>query len=210
LRNKSYALRPSSVPIRPTAPRQFTYIVHPIPTWGKLFENDNGERVGWRRKRRRCIISPGPGESYPRRGASPPTPKGAVMQKTRALLVYADAEPLQSLKLALQGLAVETDCAPTCQQARNILKRATEPPDIIFTDTVLPDGTWQELLAMARDIQGPSKVIVVSRTEDPWLYLDAMERGAFDFILPPFATADLGHILRCATSKRAEKAVWAA
>jgi len=125
------------------------------------------------------------------------------MQKIRALLVYADAEPFQSLKLALEGLSVDTDRAPTCQQARNILKRTSKPPDVVFTDTALPDGTWRELLAMAGDIHIPSKIIVVSRTEDPWLYLDAMERGAFDFMLPPFATGDLAHILRCATSERA-------
>jgi two-component system, NtrC family, response regulator PilR len=132
------------------------------------------------------------------------------MQRIRALLVHADAEPLQSLNLALQKLSVETDQAPTCQQARNFLERATKPPDIVFTDTALPDGTWQDLLAMAGRSRARSKVIVVSRTEDPWLYLDAMERGAFDFMLPPFATSDVGYILRRATGERAAKAAGAA
>jgi len=132
------------------------------------------------------------------------------MQKTRALLVYADAEPLQSLRLALEGLSVETDRAPTCEQARNILKRTRKPPDVVFTDTALPDGTWRELLATAGDSHVPSKIVVVSRTEDPWLYLEAMGRGAFDFVLPPFAAGDLEYLLRCATGKRAAKAAGAA
>jgi hypothetical protein len=74
----------------------------------------------------------------------------AAMQRIRALLVYADAEPLRSLKLTLQGLPVEIDQVHTCQQARNSLKRAIKRPDIVFTDTALPDGTWRDLLSIAR------------------------------------------------------------
>jgi len=132
------------------------------------------------------------------------------MQKTQALLVHADAEPLQSLKLALQGLFVETDQARTCQQARNVLRRATRPPDMVFTDTVLPDGTWREMLAVAREARLPPKIIVVSRIEDPWLYLDAMENGAFDFMIPPFAASDLAYILQSATRERKAKPATAA
>ena len=123
-------------------------------------------------------------------------------QRIQALLVCTDEEPSQTLDTALQNLAVETHRAHTCQEARNLLERAASPPDIVFTDTTLPDGSWKELLAMGRQMQVPSKIVVVGATADTRLYIDVMENGAFDFMLPPFASDDLAHVIRCATDKR--------
>ena len=44
----------------------------------------------------------------------------------------------------------------------------------------------------------PVNVIVVTRVMDTKLYLEALEGGAFDFIVPPFASLDLAHVVRCA------------
>jgi len=48
--------------------------------------------------------------------------------------------------------------------------------------------------------------VVVARTLDPGLYIDAMEHGAFDFMLAPFAYDDVAHVVRCATDKRTRAA----
>jgi DNA-binding NtrC family response regulator len=119
--------------------------------------------------------------------------------RVRALLVYADGEPSQSLDLALQNLKVEVCRARTCQEAWSLVRVNPEPPDIIFTDARLPDGSWEELLGLARGMGLPPKIIVVARVEDPRFYLQAMEDGAFDFMLPPFESAGLAHVIRCAT-----------
>jgi hypothetical protein len=37
--------------------------------------------------------------------------------------------------------------------------------------------------------------MVVSRLPNTQMYLDVMERGGFDFVSPPFALADLSHML---------------
>jgi len=124
------------------------------------------------------------------------------VSKVRALLVHGEGEPLGSLNKALHGLKVDADHADTCKEALRFLRRATEAPDVVFTDTALPDGSWRELLDAARYLRVPAKIIVVSRTEDPWLYLEAMESGAFDFMIPPFTTADVEYILRYATGGR--------
>jgi DNA-binding NtrC family response regulator len=125
-----------------------------------------------------------------------------MKQRIEALLVYTDEEPVQSLSQALEKLEVVTQRAHTCQQARNLLAATARPPDVVFTDTTLPDGSWRELLAIGREMQVPSKIVVVARTLDPRLYVDAMEHGAFDFMLAPFANEDLAHVIRCATDKR--------
>ena len=76
------------------------------------------------------------------------------------------------------------------------------PSDIVFTDTTLPDGSWRELLAFGQRMGVPSKIVVVARTLDPGVYIDVIEHGAFDFMLAPFASDDLEHVIRCAPDKR--------
>ncbi len=76
--------------------------------------------------------------------------------------------------------------------------KGSSVPHLIFTDTALPDGTWADVLSLAADTIEPANVIVVSRIVDIKLYIEAIECGAFDFIVPPFAAADLVHVLRCA------------
>ena len=127
----------------------------------------------------------------------------------QALLVYRDEETVRSLILELQKLNVQTRQARTCQHARSLLSIADNPPDIVFTDTALPDGSWRELLAIGRKLHLPSKIVVVARTLDPGLYIDAMEQGAFDFMLAPFAGDDLAHVIRCATDKRTHAMAYA-
>jgi len=121
-------------------------------------------------------------------------------QKIQALVVYTDDQPSRSLDWALQNLRVETCPVHTCEQARDLLEEAGKLPDIVFTDATLLDGSWKELLMMGRETQ--AKTVVVGRMLDYQLYLDVMESGAFDFLLPPFVPDDLAHVLVCATEER--------
>ena len=125
-----------------------------------------------------------------------------MARRIRALLVYDDTEPLQSLNLALQNLNVEVCRARTCQEARRVGEVESRSPDIIFADATLPDSSWKELLSLERELPARPKVVLVGRTENPRLYLQAMEDGAFDFVLPPFESAGLAHVVRCATDYR--------
>jgi DNA-binding NtrC family response regulator len=129
-----------------------------------------------------------------------------MAQRLQALLVYSDANPLESLNLALQKLQVDTRRAETCQEARRLIKQAKKSPDIIFSDATLPDGSWKQLLNVGGGLHVRPKVIVVARTEDPKFYIEAMEEGAFDFMLPPFESAGLAHVIGCATEYRARGA----
>ena len=73
-----------------------------------------------------------------------------------------------------------------------------KPPELVFTDTQLPDGTWSDVVRLAEGARAPVNVIVVSRLVDIPLYVRAIEQGAFDFITPPFESADLAYVIRCA------------
>jgi len=127
--------------------------------------------------------------------------------KIKALLVHYREDPWQALKLALDPQLVETVSVPTCGEALGYLW-SENAPEVVFTDTQLPDGSWSDVITLARKAPVPSGVIVVSSHVDIPFYLEAIERGAFDFITPPFEPGVLAHIVRCAAesslSRRAD------
>lgn len=118
-------------------------------------------------------------------------------EKISALLVHRQPDPWRSLKLALEGQSIKTSRARTCREVSRRLERAS-PPHLVFTDTTLSDGTWAEVLSLAAKAPAAVNVVVVSRLVDVKLYVEAIERGAWDFIAPPFEAADLAYVVRCA------------
>ncbi len=45
------------------------------------------------------------------------------------------------------------------------------------------------------------RVIVVARVVNTRLYVEALEAGAFDFIVPPFEVPALEHVVTCAADR---------
>ena len=113
-----------------------------------------------------------------------------------ALLVQTQRSLNVALKLALHGTGIQTRHVRSCAEARQLLARLPRP-HVIFADSRLPDGTWADIVSLADQCPRPLNVVVVSPELDVDLYLKALEGGAFDFIVPPFAGADLLHIVNC-------------
>jgi len=118
-----------------------------------------------------------------------------MVEKITALLVSDGGEPFEKLELALDCQGIKTCRARDSAELLAQLEQPN-PPQMVFTATTLPDGTWVDVLRLAARHLVP--VIVVSRLVDFELYADSLERGALDFIVPPFVGADLAHIVRCA------------
>ena len=70
-----------------------------------------------------------------------------------------------------------------------------EPPGLVLTGTSLPDGTWIDVLKAASAAPVCVPVIVISSLLDIRLYLDVLESGAHDFIVPPINSGDMKHII---------------
>jgi DNA-binding NtrC family response regulator len=115
-----------------------------------------------------------------------------------ALLVFAEAETSQGLQRELQRQSVKTRQVRTCTEAKEFIEQERKP-DIIFSDAAVPDGTWVDVLKMARNENTAAEVVVVSRLADTKLYMDVMQGGGFDFIAAPFSQAELAHVLQSAT-----------
>ena len=126
------------------------------------------------------------------------SPHGCACAETedlpRIILVSGDDTLMPELSRVLDPCPLEIRALKSClEAAHEIGCRATA--DIIFTDVQLPDGDWRQVLQMARRSPARAEVILVSRHVDVGLYLDALEVGAFDFVVPPFHTVELGYII---------------
>jgi len=117
--------------------------------------------------------------------------------KVTALLVLEQTQPRKDIETALEELAVGTTHAQTLAEARKALSEVN-PPLLAFTQSELPDGNWSDVLSLSQKAASPVNLIVVGREIDTRLYASAIEIGAFDFIVPPFETKDLVHVVRCA------------
>jgi DNA-binding NtrC family response regulator len=137
--------------------------------------------------------------AIPRRDTAPsridPLKKDAEVS---AILLYRPGEARDLLKLALEGHLVQVHCVTTVQEALPLLRDAN-PPHLIFTEDTLPDGTWSEVVKRSQMACKPVKVIVVSRVVDVSLYVEAMDGGAFDFIVPPLSAIKLDYVVKRAT-----------
>lgn len=120
------------------------------------------------------------------------------------LLFREPSSHLRALHQSLRAQGVETREAQTCQEAARLLAGA-EPPELVFTDTQLPDGNWADVVRLAEASPAPVNVIVVSRVVDIPFYVETLQSGAFDFIAPPFEPADLAHIVRVAAGNVASR-----
>jgi DNA-binding NtrC family response regulator len=130
------------------------------------------------------------------------------MQKHfRALLVHEQEEPWTELRLLLEWQGIETSRARSCAEAKSLLW-SPEPHFLVLTEPVLPDGTWAAILELAGRSTSPVPVVVVSRYVDVDLYLDVLEKGGSDFIVPPFYASDLAYVVNGAilSASRAEAA----
>jgi len=127
----------------------------------------------------------------------------------KALLVQARHDPLDALRLALEEQSIGIFTAKNCAEAALALWSDC-PPHLVFTETRLADGNWADVLTLATKASAPVNVIVVAPFADMSLYLQAIERGAFDFIVPPLSDPEFLHVVRTAAenaiSRRSEHA----
>lgn len=119
-----------------------------------------------------------------------------MSERLFALLVHDQSEVFESLKQALKKLSVETCSIRTCHETEQLISQCA--PQIIFTESSVADGSWVSIVSMAEAANVPLNVIVVSAFPDTRLYLSVMERGAFDFVAPPFEHEPLKFVVRSA------------
>jgi ActR/RegA family two-component response regulator len=121
-------------------------------------------------------------------------------EEVTAVLLHQAGDSIGLLKLALESYSIKVRWLKTVQEVLPLLREAT-PPHLIFTEAKLPDGTWADVVKQACRASQAVKVIVVSRLVDVSLYVDTMDGGAFDFIVPPLSGTKLDYVVKRAVEK---------
>ena len=124
-----------------------------------------------------------------------------MREEISAVLLHRPAESQRLLKQALEGRSIKVNWLQNYREALPLL-RAADPPHLVFTEALLPDGTWADVVKLALAALKPVKVIVVSRLIDIRLYVETMAGGAFDFIVPPATSDELAHVLAWRSRER--------
>ena len=120
------------------------------------------------------------------------------MKKLTLLVMPEDRR--RSLVKCLEGCAIEVLPASDCREARRVLQ--TNPGvQILLTDVALPDGNWADLTAEAERRGTRTEVIICMRMADPMLWIDVLERGAYDVLVEPFHEDEVKRIVNAAAAK---------
>ena len=74
-------------------------------------------------------------------------------------------------------------------------KGETEAYDAVFCDWDCADGTWKEVLSKLRELDLQIPLIVLSRCGCEKEWVEVLEAGAFDFLVPPYNSAQIRAVL---------------
>ena len=130
----------------------------------------------------------------------PPAPSpGLPPREVCVLFVHREASHLRKFQEIVAGEAVALRLARDLGEACRVM-RGAQPPHVVFTDTKLPDGDWQDVLTLALNAAEAVNVVVVSAVGNISLYLEAIERGAFDLLTPNIAPRDFPLLLQAAAA----------
>jgi DNA-binding NtrC family response regulator len=120
---------------------------------------------------------------------NPLTHPATTLDHFTALVVSADLESRRAVTKILDALSIQTTSCSTLAQAQEALSR--QPLNLIFCDERLPDGAYTDLLEVnhTRTIAPP--LVVLTRTGEWELYMDATRHGAFDVIRSPWCPTNI-------------------
>ena len=127
------------------------------------------------------------------------------MRAGRALVAIANLENREALIQVLEVCGLEPICCSTIGEVKMLL--ASEAADVLFCDTAFADSIFDDPPRAVRSRKQSTPMIVCSRLYDPAVYLDVMNRGAFDFIVYPYRIDDVKWVVGTALRRNSEPAL---
>jgi sigma-B regulation protein RsbU (phosphoserine phosphatase) len=148
-----------------------------------------------------------PTKPAPSREAPPANARGggdAGVERTGAVaarILVVDDDPginrLISLRLAAWGFPVAS--AADGDEALAVIER--EPPDLVILDVSMPGRGGLDVLAAIRDQGLDVAVVMTTAFGSEQIAVEALRRGADDYIRKPFEAADLEAVVRRAVAR---------
>ena len=74
-------------------------------------------------------------------------------------------------------------------------KEETERYDAVFCNWDCADGTWRDVLSKLKELNLQIPLIVLSRCGCEKEWVEVLEAGAFDFLVPPYTSAQILSVL---------------
>ena len=69
---------------------------------------------------------------------------------------------------------------------------------VVIAEADLPAGTWRDVLGVISHLPNPPLLIVTSVHADEYLWVEALNLGAYDVLAKPFYKADASRVLTSA------------
>src|SRR4051812_37480475 len=118
---------------------------------------------------------------------------GARTMRSRILFISGHRDDARNLSRMLQNLPLALEHVSSLQQARAMLQQ--EDYDVILTEANVPDGTWLDVLHLAREVPRDLEVIVTDPQADARLWAEILNLGAYDLLAQPFYAPEVRRIL---------------
>ncbi|MGD0529532.1 MAG: sigma-54 dependent transcriptional regulator [Polyangiaceae bacterium] len=120
------------------------------------------------------------------------------------LLVVDDEPGLRDmLAILFRREGYDVTLAPGFMAAQDAVHNAPDPYAVVLTDLLMPDGSGMDLLTLVKQRTARTEVIVMTAHGGVETAIEAMKRGAYDFVTKPFATTELRALVQKALEKRA-------
>jgi len=115
------------------------------------------------------------------------------------LFVSPHSDDATVVSRMLGSLSVSIEHVADVKHARVKMQSGTY--EVILTAANLSDGTWLDVLDVARRVAPHAEVIVTDREADARFWAEALNLGAYDLIAQPFASGEVQRILGNACSR---------
>ncbi len=106
------------------------------------------------------------------------------------------------LQILLRREGYRVDLVDGVHAARDRIA-GVEPYDAVITDLVMPDGTGMEVLDAVRGRSSETQILMITAYATTEQAVEAMRRGAYDYVQKPFKNHELLATLEKALEKRA-------
>ncbi len=127
----------------------------------------------------------------------------AKVRKVGSMLIVDDEPHLRDmLRILFRREGYDVTVAPGFAAGKDAVKNTPTPYGVVLTDLMMPDGSGLDLLSIARQRSHETEVIVMTAHGGVETAIEAMKRGAYDFVEKPVANEELRALVDKAFEKR--------
>src|SRR5262245_45576652 len=112
---------------------------------------------------------------------------------SKGTVLVVDDEPglREMLSILFRRDGYTVTAALGVASAKEALRNAPPPYGVVLADMMMPDGSGLDVLTFAKDVSPNTEIVVMTAHSTVETAIEAMKRGAYDFVTKPFATSEL-------------------